>query len=489
MAYSRIGKTQKAIGVFVRALSLSPQDPGIHSYLGHLYSEVGQWQMAENQYREAISLRKDFSEAYHFLADMYLDLARKHEDTSRYEQAINTYREAIENNVSVSGSYSNIGVIYRELGRQQESLESFEEALKYAPEGVVGLHNLGTVYLEAGRFADAIPVWQKLVDVLKNDPEPKEFFLAQTYHNLGASILGADSLREQEHGTSDPALLQEAERVFKETLEIDPGYTYSYVGMGIIFCRQGRFDEAKEFFLTALELDPNNEVVSDNLQLMYLDEILKPLRNHAAAVKLDDSLVIEELAVKIAVTQQQALEEQEKNPQPYKVFTTERLLRVLLPVIKKMNPAARFLIGAKLFERNLLPSEMAARLAGVDRVSFLLGLQNAGGAQPDSTDGHIHHEDLHPSTADVEGVANLFLRDHLPDRFMATNPSLDESANLWRVSVVLSYPGIGPVGEVGEILVSGADEKVLSHTLFEEMRAKALKLYEQHRDAIEAPVL
>lgn len=46
----------------------------------------------------------------------------------------------------------------------------------------------------------------------------------------------------------------------------------------------------------------------------------------------------------------------------------------------------------------------------------------------------------------------------------------------------------GSVGEVGEVVVSAASEKVITHTPVEEMKERARPLYEQHREQIEAPL-
>lgn len=89
---------------------------------------------------------------------------------------------------------------------------------------------------------------------------------------------------------------------------------------------------------------------------------------------------------------------------------------------------------------------------------------------------------------EAQAAANLFLSDHLPDRFLASSPTLDAAANVWRVPVLLAYPFLGPVGQTGEILVSTTSEEIVSHTPLEEMKAAARKLYENNRDAIEAPV-
>lgn len=89
---------------------------------------------------------------------------------------------------------------------------------------------------------------------------------------------------------------------------------------------------------------------------------------------------------------------------------------------------------------------------------------------------------------EAQGAANLFLSEHLPDRFLAVRPHLDQSAEVWRVPVVLTYAVTGSLGEVGEIVVSAANEEIVSHTPFAEIRERAQALYERHRESLEAPL-
>ena len=89
---------------------------------------------------------------------------------------------------------------------------------------------------------------------------------------------------------------------------------------------------------------------------------------------------------------------------------------------------------------------------------------------------------------EAQGAANLFLSDHLGDRFLAVRPQLNEGGDVWRVPVVLTYAVVGPVGEVGEVIVNSSAEEVVSHTPVEEMKERARALYEQHREQIEAPL-
>ncbi len=80
------------------------------------------------------------------------------------------------------------------------------------------------------------------------------------------------------------------------------------------------------------------------------------------------------------------------------------------------------------------------------------------------------------------------MSDHLPDRISASTPSLDETAQVWRVPVILAYPSLGVLGQVGEIVVSATKAGVISSTPVDEMLKTAQALAEKHRDAIEAPL-
>jgi len=86
----------------------------------------------------------------------------------------------------------------------------------------------------------------------------------------------------------------------------------------------------------------------------------------------------------------------------------------------------------------------------------------------------------------AQAAANLFLNDRLPDRFTADQPQLSAADDLWHVPVILAYPFVGSIGEVGEILISADSETAISHTPLDEMKERAQRLYDVHRDEIEA---
>ncbi len=84
-------------------------------------------------------------------------------------------------------------------------------------------------------------------------------------------------------------------------------------------------------------------------------------------------------------------------------------------------------------------------------------------------------------------VANRFILSHLPDRFSAGLPKSMTFPTrwLWMVPVVLAYPQVGIVGEVGMVAVDTERETVVGWTPVEEMETLARQLYQEKKHEIE----
>jgi hypothetical protein len=87
----------------------------------------------------------------------------------------------------------------------------------------------------------------------------------------------------------------------------------------------------------------------------------------------------------------------------------------------------------------------------------------------------------------AQALTNSFLSDRLPDRFTADRAEWIDRQ--WRVPVILAYPGIGSLGEVGETYVDNEVGTILSHTSLEQMKQKGMELYATNQDAIKAAFL
>ena len=80
----------------------------------------------------------------------------------------------------------------------------------------------------------------------------------------------------------------------------------------------------------------------------------------------------------------------------------------------------------------------------------------------------------------AQAIANQFLSDRLLDRFTADRAQLSTTGEVWHVPVILTYPVVGFLSQVGEIFVSTTSKAIVSHTMLDKMKAAGLVLYERH---------
>lgn len=89
----------------------------------------------------------------------------------------------------------------------------------------------------------------------------------------------------------------------------------------------------------------------------------------------------------------------------------------------------------------------------------------------------------------AQATSNDFLSNQIGDRFTADQATLSKTGEVWQVPVILAYPVVGSIGQVGEIKVSTSSNVIVFHTSIEEMKQTGLKLYETHQDEIQAAFL
>lgn len=86
--------------------------------------------------------------------------------------------------------------------------------------------------------------------------------------------------------------------------------------------------------------------------------------------------------------------------------------------------------------------------------------------------------------------ANEYLIGEVGDAFSTREPEFVRIRGrpMWLISILLSYPGLGSIGRVGEIMVDGISGKIVGMTPIYEIDKNAERLYKEHKDEIEGPV-
>ena len=79
----------------------------------------------------------------------------------------------------------------------------------------------------------------------------------------------SDAKAQTEFGikVAERALWREALYRWQRAIEIDPTYAPAWNNLGVAFEQEGRLDEAREAYETALDLDPNNLRIEQNYDL------------------------------------------------------------------------------------------------------------------------------------------------------------------------------------------------------------------------------
>jgi tetratricopeptide (TPR) repeat protein len=125
--------------------------------------------------------------------------------------------------------------------KEEEAHAHFEAAARINPRDPMSRTNLGTYYQNHGQMREAEAHYQAAAK-LTSDPG----LLALTYANLGATQLAL--------GEAEPAL-----KSFQQSLQCNPNQFNAWLGLGLLAHRQGRLQEAVEYFSHSVQAQPTGQ--------------------------------------------------------------------------------------------------------------------------------------------------------------------------------------------------------------------------------------
>jgi len=195
-----------------------------------------------------------------------------------------------------------IGIIYFYFGALTDALEYFMAALVLAKNQndvdleTALLNNIGEVYREAGELDKAMQYYKEALTISKKNH--LELNVSAIYLNIGEILF----LKGQ-HKLSHQKLLKGYDIVIRYNRLLEQGEAETKIGRSIML--QGKYDEAKQIFLTALnKLNTINNkyyLVDLLIEMASLDNAmhLSPIRNLSEALEIALSNGIEKKAMTI----------------------------------------------------------------------------------------------------------------------------------------------------------------------------------------------
>jgi len=184
-AYFKRGEMAKAIQAYNKAIQLDPSFGWPYSNLALTYLTQGQYAEAILLYEkslETLKSDKDRAVSWNGLGNIY----RRIND---YENAVAAYQKAAELDPVTAGmrdgtnaleadqstnnsqTWNDLGEAFFKAGTYDKAVNAFYKAIEMEPDNGWPYANLARILVSQGQFKKAIAVYQKSIDVLKNDKD------------------------------------------------------------------------------------------------------------------------------------------------------------------------------------------------------------------------------------------------------------------------------------------------------------------------------
>lgn len=240
------GEGALAHAAFVRALTLTPQEPSLAYNFGALAERGGALDLAIHLYRRALRLAGDWPEARLALAETLTRRGGAALDANAAAAALPDFEAALALEPTLADAWNNAGLALLRAGRPQEGCAAHDTAQQLAPADVRYRWNAAYTRLAAGDLAGG---WADYRWRWRGIHVPNDYPFPEAAS--GESLAGRHVLVFAEQGLGDeilfstclPDLLAEARAV---TLECDPRlvplYARSFPGVRLIGSRRSGLD-------------------------------------------------------------------------------------------------------------------------------------------------------------------------------------------------------------------------------------------------------
>lgn len=194
----------EAARVYVRAVTLRPDDFDANLNLSACYFQLGKHMLAERYSRTAIEARPNSAEAWSNLG-IILD-AQGHP-----YGAIRAFKASLERDSAQPTVLMNLGDTYVRQGRLTTALEAFAVAVEQEPDSPAAWQRIGSCRFRLRRFAEARRAFERAVELAPAS--------AASHRGLGAACMSEYVLTGD---GGDPALRDQALAAWNISLELDP---------------------------------------------------------------------------------------------------------------------------------------------------------------------------------------------------------------------------------------------------------------------------
>ncbi|RMD98722.1 MAG: tetratricopeptide repeat protein [Calditrichaeota bacterium] len=279
LARARSHQFREAIGNWIKAISLNPQDPDYYFNTGIAYFEEKNYKESIENLEYTIKLCPIYHKARLILGTIYLK-------TRKFDKAEYHLKESIYFNPTNPLAILNLGAVYFILKRYDEAIFAFEKVLKLVPTEARAYFGLGKIYSILGQVSQANDCFLKTIELDKKGVLKQHAKRAIVTEDAATDVdLELPAQQDGEQGQIDEKALEatyaegyksylfgdysRAVTLYRKYLSYKSRDDYAWLALGEAYLRNGQCNEAISAFKNAIKLNSNKGLYYKQLALAY----------------------------------------------------------------------------------------------------------------------------------------------------------------------------------------------------------------------------
>ena len=289
-AYAEINRHEEAIAELEKVLQSHPHEHNERLLLAVLYEELKQWDRAlshlakippsagyyinaqtsigyclhhKGQYKKAIKVLKDtlrLAQEPDAIGRIYRHLAATYSKVKQYGKGLQLLDQALVKFPEMNDLLEAKANLLFEATRAEEGVLVLKKALAREPDNISLLYALGSLYERMGQGPKSIQTMRKILAIDPNNSAALNF--------IGYTL--ADQGQD----------LEEAERLVRRALMLNPGNGAITDSLGWILYKRGDYKNALEYLIRADRITPGEAVI-----IMHVGDAYLRLGNHDKAIE------------------------------------------------------------------------------------------------------------------------------------------------------------------------------------------------------------
>ncbi len=244
-------------------IAKSPQDPDLRVTIANYYFESGLTDLAVKQANEALKIEPKHPGAMLLLAQVATSKGDVKGAIAYYERIVELNKDSpmAHLDTRLAGVYYELGKLYTQQGEYPKAVDSLKSALAIDNTDADAHCALGEVYQKQGDHEGAV---REFAEALRFDPQ-----FAESYQGLAASYAALGKTAEATYAQGMVAYAQgnpaDAAPKLEAAVQQAPDFMPAYLGLGLVYEKLGKSDQAVAALQKYLAANPNDEAASQAL--------------------------------------------------------------------------------------------------------------------------------------------------------------------------------------------------------------------------------